>query len=60
MHVSMPPKRTSRTLRGYPPESQERVEVGSADGEASPTCGALPPPGSARADSISVAEVLYM
>ena len=42
MHASMPPKRTSRRLRGYPPESQERVEVGSADEEASP------PPGSAR------------
>ena len=34
MHASMPPKRTSRRLRGYPPESQERVEVGSADEEA--------------------------
>ena len=40
MHASMPHKRTSRRLRGYPPESQERVEVGSADEEA---------PGSARA-----------
>ena len=35
-----------RRLRGYPPESQERVEVGSADEEASP------PPGSARVDYI--------
>ena len=40
----MPPKRTSRRLRGYPPESQERVQVGSADEEV------LPPPGSARVD----------
>ena len=44
MHASIPPKRTSRRLRRYPPESQERVEVGSADEEASP------PPGSARVD----------
>ena len=46
MHASMPPKWTSRRLRGYPPESQERVEVGSADEEASP------PPGSARVDYV--------
>ena len=39
MHASVPPKRTSRRLRGYPPESQERVEVGSADEEASPPLG---------------------
>jgi len=44
MHASMPPKWTSRRLRRYPPESQERVEVGSTDEEA------LPPPGSARID----------
>ena len=44
MHASMPPKRTSRRLRGYPPESQERVKVGSTDEEASP------PPGCARVD----------
>ena len=31
MHASMLPKRTSRRLRGYPPESQERGEVGSAN-----------------------------
>jgi len=42
MHTSMPPKQTSRRLRGYLPESQERVEVGSADEEASPH---LVPPG---------------
>ena len=36
MHASMPPKRTSRRPRGYPPEPQGRGEVGSADGEASP------------------------
>ena len=39
MHASMPPKRTSRRLRGYPPEAQERVEIGSADEEASPPRG---------------------
>ena len=50
MHASMPPKRTSRRLRGYPPESQERVKVGSADGEALPPWGALLPPGSTRVD----------
>ena len=44
MHASMPPKRTSRRLGGHPPKSQERVEVGSADEEASP------PPGSAMVD----------
>ena len=44
MHASMPPKWTSRRLRGYLPQSQERVEVGSTDEEA------LPPPGSARVD----------
>jgi len=44
MHASMPPKRTSKRLRGYPPELQERVEVGNADEEASP------PSGSARVD----------
>ena len=44
MHASMPPKRTWRRLRGYPPESQEKVEVGRTDEEASP------PPGSARVD----------
>ena len=48
MHASMPPKRTLRRLRGYPPESQERVEVGSADEEA------LPPPGSARVDYVCI------
>ena len=42
----MPPKQTSRRLRGYPLESKERVEVGSADEEASP------PPGSARVDCV--------
>ena len=36
MHTSMPPKQTSRRLRGYLSESQERVEVGSADEEALP------------------------
>ena len=36
MHTSMPSKRTSRRLRGYPPESQERVEIGSTDEEALP------------------------
>ena len=51
MHASIPPKWTSRRLRGYPPELQERVEVGSADEEAlPPPGGALPPPGSARVD----------
>ena len=50
MHASMPPKQTSRRLRGYPPESQERVEVGSADEEASPPWGASSPPGFARVD----------
>ena len=45
MHTSMPPKRTSRRLRGYPPESQERVEIGSTDEEALPPQGASPPPG---------------
>ena len=50
MHASMPPKRTSRRLRGYPPEPQGRGEVGSADGEASPPRGASPPPGFARVD----------
>ena len=44
MHASMPPKRTSRGLREYPPELQERVKIGSADEEA------LSPPGSARVD----------
>ena len=44
MHASMPPKQNSRRLSGYPPKSQERVEVGSTDEEASP------PPGSARVD----------
>ena len=37
-------------LEGYPSELQERVEVGSADEEASPPCGVSPPPGSARVD----------
>ena len=46
MHASMPPKWTSRRLRGYPPESQERFKVGSADKEALPPWGASPPPGS--------------
>ena len=57
MYTSMPPKWTSRRLRGYPPESQERVKVGSADAdvgsadeEASPPWGASAPPGSARVD----------
>ena len=44
MHANMPPKQTSRRPRGYPPESQERVKVGSVDEEA------LLPPGSTRAD----------
>jgi len=37
-------------LRGYPQstQSQERVEVGSVDEEASPPRGASPPTGSAR------------
>ena len=48
----MPPKQTSRRLRGYPPELQERVEVGSADEEALPPRRASPPPGSARVDYI--------
>jgi len=39
----------AETERVYSPESQERVEVGSADGEASPP-GASPPPGSAWVD----------
>ena len=52
MHASMPPKRTLRRLRGYPPKLQERVEVGSADEEPSPPQGASPPPGSARVDFI--------
>ena len=46
----MPPKRTSRRLRGYPPKLQERIEVGNGDEEASPPQGASPPPGSARVD----------
>ena len=46
----MPPKWTSRRLRWYLPESQERVEVGSADEEALPPRGVSPPPGSARVD----------
>ena len=53
MHASMPPKRTSRRLRGYPPESQERVDVASADEETLPPRGALPPPGSARVDYVT-------
>ena len=52
MHASMPPNRTSRRLRGYLPESQERVEVGSADEEPSPPQKALLPPGSTRVDFI--------
>ena len=55
MHASMPPKRTSRRLKGYPPESQERFKVGSADEEASPPWGASPPPGS----HIKVAKLKY-
>jgi len=43
MQASMPPKQTSRRLRGYPPKLQERVEVGSADEEAlSPRGGFTP------------------
>ena len=36
MHASMPPK---RRLRGYMPESQEGVKVGSAEEEISPPSG---------------------
>ena len=52
MHASMPPKWILRRLRGYLPESQERVEVGSADEEALPPRGASPPPSSARVDYV--------
>ena len=48
LHASMRPKRTSRRLRGYPPEAQERVEGESADEEASP------PPGSTRIDCMPI------
>ena len=43
---------TSRRLRRYPPELQERIKVGSTDEEASPPWGASPPPGSTRVDYI--------
>ena len=52
MHASMPcPKQTLRRLRGYSPESQERVKVGNADEEALPPRGTLPPPSSTRVHS---------
>ena len=43
MHASMPPKRTLRRLRGYLPESQERVKVGSDDASSGDSTHLAPP-----------------